>query len=66
MSEMTMLRPYQRFPDRKLLKLFVASKEYAEATGSSLTSEGFMQADELTCRHYNVADIEDLRRRLEK
>jgi hypothetical protein len=61
-----MLRPYKRFPDRKLLTLFVANKEYALATGDSLTSEGFMQADELMCRNYNVADLDDLRRRLEK
>jgi hypothetical protein len=66
MSNMTMLRPYQRFPDRKLLKLFVASKERALETGDSLTSEGFLQADELLCRNYNVADLDDLRRRLEK
>jgi len=66
MSNVNTLRPYQRFPDRKLLKLFVDSKEYALTTGESLTSEGLMQADELLCRHYKVSDIDDLRRRLEK
>jgi len=66
MVDSTTLRPYKKFPDRKLLQLFIASKEYAVATNSTLTSEGFMQADELAYRRYDVADIEDLRRRLEK
>lgn len=59
-------RPYQGFSDRKLLKTYLASKEYSLASGTPLTFEGCLQADELEYRRYNVNDIEDIKQRLQK
>ena len=62
----TAVNPFRRMPDRRLLKTYVASCEYSTEAGTALSSEGFMQADELVARGYNVKDLDDLKKRLEK